>query len=293
LANWLASDENLLSMRVIVNRVWQHHFGHGLVRTPSDFGTMGDSPSHPELLDWLAAEFTRRGGRLKQLHKLILTSAAYCQSSRPSDGQSPAEIAAWEAKVNVDPDNRLLWRANRQRLDGEAIRDCMLAAADRLSDRAGGRGVMPPLPDELKITLLKDQWSESKDEEDHRRRSIYIFARRNLRFPIFEAFDRPEPTASCPARNQTTIAPQALLLLNSEFSLETARGLAGFVRANAGNEHDAQIDLAYRRALGHPPTTTQLSRAKTFLAERERESSDSLSLLCLALFNTNEFLYVD
>jgi hypothetical protein len=293
LANWLASSENFLSLRVVVNRVWQYHFGYGLVRTPSDFGTMGDSPSHPELLDWLARDFARRGGRLKQLHKLILLSATYRQSSRPSGGQSPPEIAEWDSKARIDPDNRLLWRANRKRLEGEAIRDCMLAAADRLSHRAGGRGVMPPLPEELKVTLLKDQWTESADEEDHRRRSIYIFARRNLRLPIFEAFDRPEPTVSCPARSQSTIAPQALLLLNSEFSRESARSLADFVRLHAGNERDAQIDLAYRRALGHAPTPTQLARAREFLDQQDPGSDDSLGLLCLALFNTNEFVYVD
>jgi hypothetical protein len=230
---------------------------------------------------------------LKQLHKLILMSATYRQSSRPSDGHSPAELAAWESNARIDADNRLLWRAHRKRLEGEAIRDCMLAAAGRLSRKAGGRGVMPPLPEELKTALLKDQWSESSDEEDHRRRSIYIFSRRNLRLPIFEAFDRPEPTASCPARSQSTIAPQALLLLNSEFSLESARRMADFVRAHAGNERDAQIDLAYRRALGHAPTTTQLVRGREFLEVRERESADPLGLLCLALFNTNEFVYVD
>jgi hypothetical protein len=190
-------------------------------------------------------------------------------------------------------DTRLLWRANRRRLEGEAIRDSMLAAADRLSPRAGGRGVMPPLPEELMITLLKDQWQPSPDEEDHRRRSIYIFARRNLRFPIFEAFDRPETTASCPARSRSTIAPQALLLLNSEFSLSSASSLAAFLRAHAGDDKDAQIELAYRRVLGRSPTTTQLARAKTFLEERGNASADPLALLCLAVFNTNEFVYID
>jgi hypothetical protein len=228
---------------------------------------------------------------LKQLHKLILMSGTYRQSSRPSDRQSLAEIARWESSARIDPDNRLLWRANRKRLDGEAIRVSMLAAAGRLSRRAGGRGVMPPLPEELKVTLLKDQWTESPDEEDHRRRSIYLFARRNLRFPIFEAFDRPESTASCPARSQSTIAPQALLLLYSEVSLEAARALADFARAHAGNDRGAQIDLVYRRTLSRAPTKMQLARGNDFLSQRE--SKDGLALLCLALFNTNEFVYVD
>ena len=252
LANWLASDDNFLATRVIVNRIWQHHFGHGLVQSPSDFGVMGESPSHPELLDWLAGEFARRGGSLKQLHKLMLTSATYRQTSRPAENPSPAELARWQSATEIDPENRLLWRANRRRLDGEAIRDCMLAAADRLSPKRGGPGVMPPLPDELTITLLKDQWKPSPDEEDHRRRSIYIFARRNLRFPFFEAFDRPETTASCPAAatiNHRAAGPvTAQLRVLTERSTRFGRTL---FRTQAGDDFDAQIDLVYRRTLGH------------------------------------------
>jgi hypothetical protein len=293
LANWIASDDNFLATRVIVNRLWQHHFGHGLVRTPSDFGTMGDTPSHPILLDWLAGELSRRGGSLKQMHKLMLTSATYRQASRAAAGASPTQLARWQAASEIDPENRRLWRAPRQRLEGEVIRDCMLAAADRLSSRRGGIGVMPELPQELTITLLKDQWKPAPDEEDHRRRSIYIFARRNLRFPIFEAFDRPDTNASCAARGQTTIAPQALLLLNSEFSLASARSLAEFVRDRAGDNLDAQIDLVYRRTLGHEPTETQQARAQSFVQEQAGAVGDPLTLLCLAMFNSNEFVYVD
>ena len=293
LANWLASDDNFLARRVIVNRIWQHHFGRGLVQSPSDFGVMGESPSHPELLDWLVDEFARTGGSLKQLHKLMLTSAAYRQSSHPAVNPSPAELARWQSAQEIDPENRLLWRANRRRLDGEAIRDCMLAASDRMSPKRGGPGVMPPLPDELTITLLKDQWKPSPNEEDHRRRSIYIFARCNLRFPIFEAFDRPETTASCSERGQSTIAPQALLLLNSEFSLASARDLAEFSRTQVGDDLDAQIELIYQRTHGHAPTPPQRTRAQQFLTDREDLSSDPLTLLCLAVFNSNEFVYID
>jgi hypothetical protein len=195
--------------------------------------------------------------------------------------------------AQVDPENRLLWRANRQRLEGEAIRDCMLAAAERLSPRTGGPGVRPPLPEELTITLLKDQWIPSPDEEDHRRRSIYLFARRNLRFPIFEAFDRPETNASCPVRGQSTIAPQALLLLNSEFSFVAASDLAKYVRTHVGDDRNAQINLVYRRTLSRAPTQAQLARAREFLTEQDGGPADSLALLCLAVFNTNEFIYVD
>jgi hypothetical protein len=293
LADWLASDGNYLANRVIVNRIWQHHFGHGLVRTPSDFGTMGDTPSHLLLLDWLAGELVRRGGSLKQMHKIMLTSATYRQASRPAAHSPAADSDRWQAASEIDPENRLLWRASRQRLEGEVIRDCMLAVADRLSSRKGGIGVMPELPDELTVTLLKDQWKPAPDEEDHRRRSIYIFARRNLRFPIFEAFDRPDTNASCAARSQTTIAPQALLLLNSDFSLASSRALAEFVRDRVGDDPGAQIDLVYRRALGREPTATQRTRAESFLQEEAVAMGDPLALLCLAVFNSNEFIYVD
>jgi hypothetical protein len=227
------------------------------------------------------------------MHKLMLTSATYRQSSRPTEKPSPQEAARWQRAAQADAENRLLWRFNRKRLEGEAIRDSMLAASNRLSPRSGGPGVMPPLPEELTITLLKDQWKPSPDEEDHRRRSIYIFARRNLRFPIFEAFDRPETNASCPVRGESTIAPQSLLLLNSEFSFASARDLAAFARAHAGENRDTQIDIVYRRALGRSPTAAQRARAREFLADRENASADSLALLCLAVFNTNEFIYID
>jgi hypothetical protein len=203
-------------------------------------------------------------------------------------------------KSEIDVENRLLWRANRRRLSGEAIRDAMLAAADRLSPRTGGPGVMPPLPEELLVTLLANQWKTSEDEEDHRRRSIYLFVRRNLRYPLFDVFDRPDTNASCPRRSESTIAPQALVLLNSEFSFNSARDLAGYVLHHAGSDRDAQITLAYRRALGRHPTSEESARAAEFLAERAASSGvdraadeGALAYLCLALFNLNEFIYVD
>jgi hypothetical protein len=330
LANWLTRPDNGLATRVIVNRLWQHHFGHGLVRTPSDFGRMGEPPSHPELLDWLATELPRRGWSLKSMHRLICTSATY--RMRSADRMRSAEFGMRNEEQQTDnselrtpnseletiphPDNRLLWRANRRRLSGEEIRDAMLAAADRLSPRTGGQGVMPPLPDELLVTLLKDQWKTSEDEEDHRRRSIYLFVRRNLRYPLFDVFDRPDTNASCPRRAESTIAPQALVLLNSEFSFACARDLAAYVLRYAGDDVTAQVDLAYRRTLGRRPMPGELSRAQEFLAARpgesprdmpeaetptsastspnaDRHDAHALMYLCLALFNLNEFIYID
>ncbi len=276
LAEWLTAHEHPLTARVFVNRVWQEHFGHGLVRTSNDFGYLGDSPTHPELLDWLARKFVDTGWSLKRLHRLIVTSAVYRQSS----------IAATDSKA--DPENRLLSHFPRRRLDGEAIRDAMLAASDGLSDRRGGPGVMPPLPKELLGTIRKDHWKTSKDEEDHRRRSIYLFVRRNLRLPLLEAFDRPDTMASCTRRNRSTIAPQALVLLNSEFAQECAAALAKYVGSQA-SQSERQVNLAYVRTLGREPTEVELREAKSLIDADPAGIQD----LCLALFNLNEFVYVD
>lgn len=323
LAKWVTRPDNSLALRVIVNRLWQHHFGRGIVETSGDFGKMGSDPTHPELLDWLASELPRQGWSLKRMHKLLLTSAVYRQASNPvcadwtADEQSKAKVN-WNNSRRVDPENRLLGRMNRQRLEGESIRDAMLSAADRLSLRQGGPGVRAPLPAEVAATLLNPkQWIVSPDEEDHRRRSIYLFVRRNLRYPLFDAFDRPDTNASCPRRNRSTIAPQALILLNSEFSLDTARYLAGFVLSLAGTSHDDQIKLAYERVLGRLPTHDEFAVAVRFLENQAiqlKGSNRSVAELalpvplpdgvdplkaaavtdfCLALFNLNEFVYID
>jgi hypothetical protein len=180
---------------------------------------------------------------------------------------------------------------NRLRLEGEAIRDAMLAASDRLSSRRGGAGVMPPLPSELLATLLKNQWQVSADEEDHRRRSVYLFVRRNLRYPLFEAFDRPDTNASCPQRGRSTTAPQALWQLNSEFSLAAAADLANYVSLQAESDATAQVAIAYRRCLGRQPSTEELTAAIAFMQRPNNQSP--LIQFCLALFNLNEFLYLD
>ncbi|MSR58747.1 MAG: DUF1553 domain-containing protein [Planctomycetaceae bacterium] len=320
LADWLLDSENPLTTRVIVNRLWQHHFGRGLVETGSDFGKMGSDPTHPELLDWLATELPRQGWSLNALHRLIVTSAVYRQSSRPRlTDQSPAQTARdnWHRALQLDPDNRLLGHSPRQRLDGETIRDALLATGGRLMARRGGPGVRPPLPAELVATLLKDQWQVSPDETDHNRRSIYLFVRRNLRFPLFEAFDRPDTSASCARRNRSTIAPQALILLNSELSLASARDLAGRLLAEPGEAAKQQVRRAYRITLGRDPSAGEAEMALEFLtvqAARLRDSNRpatdlalprpypagtdpyaaaALTDFCLALFNLNEFVYVD
>jgi hypothetical protein len=322
LAEWLVRPDNPLTARVIVNRLWQWHFGAALSANASDFGTMGAAPTHAELLDWLARRFVADGWSMKKMHRLLMTSETYKLAAAPFDAgwsadQTSAAQAIYERSAARDPDNALHWRRRRQRLDGEAIRDAMLAAGGQLSARRGGPGIRPRLPAEITETLLKDQWKVSGDDEDHRRRSIYLFVRRNLRYPMFDVFDRPDTMASCALRHESTTATQSLTQLNSDFSLDCARWLAGAVltgEATIGRRH---IEKAYLRALSRQPTSDEVAFGEQFLtgqAQRLREENrtgDELAQpipanrdgdefargalvdFCLALFNSNEFLYVE
>jgi hypothetical protein len=289
LAMWLTQPDHPLTTRVVVNRLWQHHFGRGLVQTPSDFGLSGDLPVHPELLDWLAGELVEQGWSLKQMHRLMLSSATYCQASYPAN--DAARLLA-ERSRQVDPENRLWARRERIRLDGESIRDAMLAAADRLSPQRGGPGVMPPLPQELVATLLKGQWAASPDPEHHQRRSVYIFVRRNLRYPLLDVFDRPDTNASCPQRMRSTTPTQALSLLNSEFSEQAAGHVADWVLTQLAADRVNQVERCYGRVLGRRPAPAERDRAVAFLAQHA-EGRTALVDLCVALFNCNEFVYLD
>lgn len=289
LANWLVDPSHPLTPRVMVNRIWQQHFGTGLSPTPSDFGIMGMEPSHPQLLDWLTNWFVEHGWSVKQLHRLILISATYRQRSRLPDDAPAEEVLSWKTALGKDRDLRWLSRFPRQRLQGEVIRDAMLSVAGILNRKAGGPGVRPPLPIELRSTLLKDQWNVTEDTSAHNRRSIYVFARRNLRFPIFEAFDRPAANESCSRRNMSTTAPQALHLLNSEFSFRMAELIACRIR-EAPTEVDQQIIAAFQLILDRNPTPGELADAQRFVTDT---GVDALTHLCLSLLNCNEFVYVD
>jgi hypothetical protein len=301
LADWLASPANPLTARVMVNRIWQHHFGRGLVPTPGDFGTRGQPPTHPELLDWLAGEFISRGRSVKAMHKLILLSAAYQQSSETTD-----------SALRLDPDNRLLSRQNRGRLEGEVIRDSLLAISGQLNRMVGGPSVFPPVPAD--ITRVSKNWTASADLADHHRRSLYIFARRNLRFPFLEVFDAPDSNLSCPERGRSTTAPQALTLVNSEEVMAAAQATATRL-LNEAKTNDERIRLAFRLALGKRANGKERKMAREFLescrrrcqeaqteiGNRKSEIKNSPSLLtsaawvefCRALFNLNSFVYVD
>jgi Protein of unknown function (DUF1553)/Protein of unknown function (DUF1549) len=273
LARWLASPNNPLTARVMANRIWQHHFGRGLVTTPSDFGLRGQPPSHPELLDWLASEFMARGWSLKEMHRLILLSATYRQS-----GQASPETLAG------DPGNRLFSRWQPKRMEAEVVRDSLLAISGRLNLAMGGPSVFPPIPADL--FQGAQGWQVSGNQADHHRRSVYIFARRNLRFPFLEVFDAPDSNLSCPERGESTTAPQALTLLNAEEVLVASRATADHIEKDASTNAQ-RIERAYRLILARPPSSKERALSRRFLTD------SPLSELCRALFNLNAFVYVE
>ena len=310
LASWLVRPDNPLTARVYVNRLWKTHFGRGLFDTPSDVGLLNAEPTHPELLDWLANDFSSNGWQIKRLHRQMVSSATYRQASHVGPRQ-----VEWTRRLDVDPDNLLYSRSRRRRLDGESLRDAMLLMTGLLSDERGGPGVMPPLPEELVGTLLKGQWTVSPRLRDHDRRSIYIFARRNLRYPLFDIFDRPNADGSCAARNRSTTPTQSLHLLNSTFTLQIAQTLAGEVLRES---HDSkkQIDNLYRRTFSRHATAAETERMIKFVEqESQRIAADrtnsELALpigsdtsidpakgaawvqACLAILNSSEMIYVD
>ncbi|MBI1895353.1 MAG: DUF1553 domain-containing protein [Acidobacteria bacterium] len=301
LAAWLTDPSNPLTARVTVNRLWHYHFGQGIVATPSDFGLMGQRPSHPELLDWLATEFVRSGWDIKRLHKLIVTSNTYQQSSAHN------EVSAKE-----DGRNRLFWKFPRQRLEGEVIRDSALHVSGMLNTAMGGPSVMPELPDGMPTP--RGGWKVSPAEERNRR-SVYIFVRRNARYPLLEAFDMPDTHESCGRRNVTITAPQALSLLNDKISMEWAEGFARRVLASTGNDVNRQVETAYRLAYSRRPDGAEKDTILTFFANHEQiigerfAKGEKVALsgslpegahpvhaaalvdFCHMLLNSNEFVY--
>jgi hypothetical protein len=283
LARWLTQPTHPLTARVVVNRLWQHHFGVGIVATPSDFGAQGDPPTNPELLDWLAVEFVERGWSLKQMHRLMVTSATYCQTSLVD----PAD-----PRLQVDREDKLLWHARRQRLEGETLRDAMLAISGELNLRPFGPSARPKLPEKISNYA----WKPDARPEDQHRRSVYVFAKRNMRFPMFDAFDLPDMHNSCARRSQTTTAPQALLLLNGDFTLDRALHWCESLRSGSPDDR-AFVTKAYRQAWGRPAREDEIAAAVSFL-QRQRSledgrTDDAADDFCHALLNANEFLYVD
>jgi len=276
-ALWLTRPDHPLVARVMVNRLWQGHFVRGIIGTPNDFGRQGDPPTHPELLDWLAVEFVERGWSLKAMHRLIMLSNTYQMSS-----------AFDPANAKIDGDNRYFWRMNRRRLEAEMLRDAVVSAAGTLNLKIGGPPVIPPLSDEEKAGL-KDvsQWPVNSDPAEHTRRGVYLYVKRSFRMPMFEAFDMPDTSVSCERRNVTTVAPQALALLNNEFMNEQAGKFASRLKREHGENPSKWVDAAWHIALGRAPRDNEKQQALEFLAKQPLER------FCLVMFNMNEFVYVD
>jgi hypothetical protein len=283
LAEWIVDPANPLTARVMVNRIWQYHFGRGIVGTPNDFGRMGTFPSHPDLFDWLSNRFVEGGWKLKPIHRMILLSSAYRQSSR-----SPLEKVAKEK----DPENKLLWKFNRRRLEAEEIRDSMLAISGRLNPKSGGPSVMIKIDPELIKDLKRPQyWVPTRDEKEYDRRTIYMIYKRNLILPFMQVFDSPDTLLSCPRREQSTHAPQALELLNGQTSNDLAVSLAERLLKERSTTGE-RIDLAWRLTAGRPPSRKEAALAMQYLADGP-EDPLVMREFALSLFNMNPFLYVN
>ncbi|MCA9033701.1 MAG: PSD1 domain-containing protein [Planctomycetaceae bacterium] len=288
LANWIASPDNPLTSRVMVNRIWQYHFGRGIVRSSSDFGFQGNKPSHPELLDWLAAKFVEEGWSIKQMHRLIMMSAAYQMSSAPRN-----ECLA------ADPTNELFWRFDMRRLTAEEIRDSILWANGTLNSQSMfGPSIYTKIPAEVMAGQSRPGagWGESTAEE-RARRSIYIHVKRSLLDPVLEAFDFADTDQSCPVRFATTQPTQALGLMNSDFAHEQATEFAVLLTEEAGSELPAQVKLALSRVLQRHPSEDEITRGldliKSLSSEYGMTVEQARVYFCLVALNLNEFIYLD
>ncbi|HLJ92683.1 MAG TPA: DUF1549 and DUF1553 domain-containing protein, partial [Gemmataceae bacterium] len=288
LADWIANPANPLTARVMVNRLWQYHFGRGIVRSSSNFGYQGTPPTHPELLDWLAGQFVAHGWKLKTMHKLLVLSSTYRMSAQPN-------AAAW----TKDPENDRWWRFDARRLEAEEIRDSILAVCGNLHlQKMGGPSVYPLIPREVLAgqSMPGAGWGNSPPE-DRNRRSIYIHIKRSLAVPLLAAFDAPDTDASCPVRFTTTQPAQALGMLNSSFLNEQAGVFAHRLREQAGPEPAAQVRLALWHTLQREPREPEIERGVRFLqrmrAEHHATAEEALRSFCLLALNLNEFVYLD
>jgi mono/diheme cytochrome c family protein len=287
LAKWITSPDHPLTARVIANRVWQWHFGRGIVSTPNDFGTQGAAPSHRELLDWLAADLRDRGWKLKDFHRAILHSRTYRQASR-------READA----IARDPENILHAGFPRRRMEAEAVWDRLLEASGRLDRRPVDEPFVPPLTDEELQGLYdisgnprENKW---KATEAQNRRAIYMLNRRSFRMPLLEAFDQPPNSVGCPVRQSTTVPGQALALLNGDIPVEQATALKDRLFREEPDSDDRRLDRAWLLVFARPIRADELVSAREFLLSRpEKPTAEVWVELCLALFNANEFVYVD
>ncbi|MDE0102320.1 MAG: PSD1 and planctomycete cytochrome C domain-containing protein [Bryobacterales bacterium] len=292
LSEWLVDPEHPLTARVMVNRIWQHHFGEGIVSTPSNFGRMGHQPTHAELLDWLATEFVRSGWSMKSMHRLIMTSESYRMASS----------FALKANEEADPRNAYLWRFPQQRLEGEIIRDLVLAASGNLNLAVGGKPYFPAVDVSVRNAVAKGIWVVSEEAPNLWRRGLYSYYKRGMPYPMFEVFDQPDLNITCEGRDTTTVATQALTLLNNDFVLRHAESFARRVQRIAGPEQEDLVRTAYRIALGRDPMAAELEWNVSFLNQqmalyRDDGSDDparsALADLCHVVLNLNEFVYIN
>ncbi|UUO05113.1 PSD1 and planctomycete cytochrome C domain-containing protein [Blastopirellula sp. J2-11] len=287
LAKWIASDDNMLTSRVMVNRLWQHHFGRGIVASTDNFGQLGSQPTHPKLLDWLAEQFVASGWSMKQLHKLIMMSNTYQMSSAGS-----------EQALAKDPANNLLWRHDMRRLSAEEIYDSLLVANGSLNDKMFGPSYYPKVSDEVKAGQSQPGagWHNSSEEERNRR-AIYIFVKRSLIPPMLANYDFPETDALCPERFATTQPAQALGMLNGDFLNEQAKEFGDLLRKEAPGDLRQQIVLSIEKGLGRDATEADIQSGEELIAklkEKHTLSDDrALDLYCLMVLNLNEFIFID
>jgi Protein of unknown function (DUF1549)/Protein of unknown function (DUF1553) len=315
LARWLAQPDHPLTARVMMNRLWHYYFGRGIVSTPNDFGRYGQQPTHPDLLDWLATEFSTpkdgMGWSLKRMHELVVLSSTYQQSSRPVVN-----------KAEIDPENKLLWRMNRRRLDAESIRDSVLATAGTLTELLGGPSIRVPLEPEIYDTIFTEAepdnlWPVHPDPRQHTRRSLYLIRKRNVRLPLLVAFDAPDLMSTCGARSVSIHSLQALTLINSDFMFQQSQALARRLFAKTGANQRLMIIKLHELALGRSPRPQEIVTARSFLNDQtaiirrriargeevvKLANLDRLRIdpavaaawvdLCLATMNLNEFVYL-
>ena len=286
LARWITDPKNVLTWRVIANRLWQHHFGRGLVRSSNDFGRLGELPTHPELLDWLACEVLSRGQSLEAMHRLLVHSATY----RMSSASDPKALAA-------DPQNDSFWRFDRRRLTAEEVRDSMLAVSGVLDLARGGPSVYPPMPAAVLATASRPEeaWEKSTPEQAARR-SLYVHKKRSLLEPLLASFDQADTDGSCPVRFATIQPTQALVLLNGDFAQEQARRFADRL-GREGGDMKTRLELGLRLATQRPARAADVERLIALATELQRDfaraEQEALQRCCLVLLNCNEFLFVD
>ncbi|MCA9037569.1 MAG: DUF1549 domain-containing protein, partial [Planctomycetaceae bacterium] len=307
LASWISDTQQgggALLARVIVNRVWDHHFGKGLVQTTSDFGVRGDAPSHPQLLEYLTNAFVEGGWKIKSLHRMILNSAVWQQSSTLENVD--------QRSLEIDPAKVLLWRMNPQRLEAEVMRDAMLAVSETLNLKMGGPGFKPYISPEANLARnIKGEGypKNAPDDASTRRRSVYMFHKRLIPYPMFQAFDRPDLMTSCARRQNTTVAPQAMVVLNDRFVRSVAGDFARLlVQRQSGNSVPAEFELqptfeaAYEISFARLPTKSEIATSIQFIEAQVKTRSgrsepnprlEAMTDYCQSLFGLNEFLYVD